>query len=279
MSRYALEWAKRQDAGTPAAKAVLLVLADRASGRSHTCHYSDEELALHAGTAITDLIGITGSIETLGLLQQTETRPDHRQTGRHMRYELKVHVTWRIIESPKAPTRPERPDGLPAAVYRLYSATGDLLYVGIADNPEARFKGHERKQFWWREVVTREVTWYPGRAEAEAEEERAITFDEPRYNIDGTTRGGITRDSAKARRYATTGGRYAQFERAVEALKEDVARQRFPGGVMPPKQELAERYAVDEMTIEQVQHFLLENGYLSATDGMAIWRYRGWWRA
>jgi len=69
-----------------------------------------------------------------------------------------------------------------AAVYRLYDATGALLYIGASCNPTRRYKDHASRRPWWREVYRREVEWHPTRAAALAAEREAIKSDRPRYN-------------------------------------------------------------------------------------------------
>lgn len=70
------------------------------------------------------------------------------------------------------------------AVYRLFGETGVLLYVGVAKNPEKRFKQHHDKE-WWSGVDFERttITWYPDKAEAYEAERQAIESEMPIYNI------------------------------------------------------------------------------------------------
>jgi predicted GIY-YIG superfamily endonuclease len=70
------------------------------------------------------------------------------------------------------------------AVYRLFGETGVLLYVGVAKNPEKRFKQHHDKE-WWSGVDFERttITWYPDKAEAFEAERQAIESEMPIYNI------------------------------------------------------------------------------------------------
>src|SRR5258706_587012 len=70
----------------------------------------------------------------------------------------------------------------PTAVYRLYNAARDLLYVGMSSSPETRWKNHARAQPWWApdRVALAEVVWYETRAEAAAAERQAIKTENPR---------------------------------------------------------------------------------------------------
>ncbi len=69
------------------------------------------------------------------------------------------------------------------AVYRLYDGMGELLYVGMTWNPYVRFSQHAEDKWWWREVESASVEWWPTRDWAEVEEEFAIWDERPRYNI------------------------------------------------------------------------------------------------
>lgn len=91
------------------------------------------------------------------------------------------------------------------AVYRLSDESGRLLYVGIGRNPLNRWSAHADLHAWWPEVATFEVTWYDSRAEAAAEERRALREDDPAHNLHGTPKwaaivSGHVRDALDARR-------------------------------------------------------------------------------
>jgi predicted GIY-YIG superfamily endonuclease len=70
----------------------------------------------------------------------------------------------------------------PCALYRLYDADHTLLYVGMAFDVAARMRTHAKRQPWWDEVVTTDVTWAASRAKADAAETIAITLERPKYN-------------------------------------------------------------------------------------------------
>lgn len=71
------------------------------------------------------------------------------------------------------------------ALYRFFDEADRLLYVGVAFAPRERWKVHARQKRWWSEVRTREIEWYPCRAEAERAEEAAIAKEKPKYNVLG----------------------------------------------------------------------------------------------
>lgn len=73
----------------------------------------------------------------------------------------------------------------PAAVYRLWDAEGNLLYIGSAFDSDQRCKEHQKKP-WWPEVARRTEEWHSGRGTAYAEELKAIRVERSKYNEMGT---------------------------------------------------------------------------------------------
>lgn len=68
------------------------------------------------------------------------------------------------------------------AVYRVYDADGELLYVGIAKDFGVRWAQHAAKQPWWPEIARQTVDWHESREAALSEETRAIKAEGPRHN-------------------------------------------------------------------------------------------------
>lgn len=71
----------------------------------------------------------------------------------------------------------------PTAVYRLFDANDQLLYLGISSELTRRMRAHAKSKPWWADVAWDDVRWYPNRAAAECEEERAIAAEVPKYNV------------------------------------------------------------------------------------------------
>ena len=70
------------------------------------------------------------------------------------------------------------------ALYRVFDADDQLLYVGISRNPNGRFANHATRKPWWRETVASiEITWLATRALAHEAEALAIRDEDPIYNI------------------------------------------------------------------------------------------------
>src|SRR5690242_14803913 len=70
------------------------------------------------------------------------------------------------------------------ALYRLYDAEDNLLYIGIAATPEQRWSTHASNKRWWPSVAGKVVEWHPTRAGAAAAEIAAVQDENPRYNVD-----------------------------------------------------------------------------------------------
>lgn len=70
-------------------------------------------------------------------------------------------------------------------LYRVYSATDVLLYVGITQFPRTRIKGHKASSRWYEEAVRWAYTEYPSRKAARAAEVLAIRTEHPLWNVAG----------------------------------------------------------------------------------------------
>lgn len=69
------------------------------------------------------------------------------------------------------------------ALYRHYDADGELLYIGVSKDPEARWVAHRGNQEPWIHQASQRVDeWYDSRPEAIAAEEAAIRNERPPFN-------------------------------------------------------------------------------------------------
>lgn len=73
--------------------------------------------------------------------------------------------------------------GAPTALYRLFAASGQLLYVGVSSDPGKRFGQHAADKPWWSDVARWSAGWYPSRQEALAAEAAVIAAECPALNI------------------------------------------------------------------------------------------------
>ncbi len=71
------------------------------------------------------------------------------------------------------------------ALYRFYDAQGELLYVGITNDPWRRWRQHVLAKPWYPQVKHQSVTWYDSKPEARKAETRAIRTERPEFNIAG----------------------------------------------------------------------------------------------
>ena len=71
-------------------------------------------------------------------------------------------------------------------LYRLFDASGRLLYVGITSrNPIDRLRAHSRTRWWWEQAVSVRLEHFHSREEAQAAESAAIKDEHPAYNVAG----------------------------------------------------------------------------------------------
>ena len=85
------------------------------------------------------------------------------------------------------------------ALYRHFDADGRLLYVGISNDPDVRFKLHAYTAGWYPYAARRTDEWYERRADALAAESAAIAGERPLFN-----RRDSIADPDVARRYLET---------------------------------------------------------------------------
>lgn len=71
----------------------------------------------------------------------------------------------------------------PHVLYRMFDAEGALLYVGITNNPKARFRTHSKTKAWWEEVANIAVEHFDTREALAYAEYQAIVNEHPLYNI------------------------------------------------------------------------------------------------
>jgi len=72
------------------------------------------------------------------------------------------------------------------AVYRAYSAEGELLYVGVSANPANRLGNHKVHADWWLAATRVELDHLPAgttRVAAEEAERLAIIVGRPLHNV------------------------------------------------------------------------------------------------
>jgi len=73
----------------------------------------------------------------------------------------------------------------PHALYRIFRANGDLLYIGISKHIFSRLQEHSISQHWTNEIDFQKtkIQWFSSRQEAEQAEKKAIQMEKPLYNV------------------------------------------------------------------------------------------------
>lgn len=115
------------------------------------------------------------------------------------------------------------------ALYRFFDSDDQLLYIGIAYDPNLRRYQHAGQP--WRDAVARQVIeWYPSRQAAEDAERKAIEAELPLHNIQHHPVNGPA---------------------AIEQMK--VSNRRVPNVEAAPQITLSDLYADRDLTNEQVR--------------------------
>jgi hypothetical protein len=100
----------------------------------------------------------------------------------------------------------------------MYSAGGDLVYVGVTNHLPKRLTQHRNDKPWWSVVTDVRIQHFDSRDEASAAEAVAIKDEDPLYNIAPGPRGDMKtrRQEVKAARAAAAAARAADLrERGV----------------------------------------------------------------
>lgn len=70
-----------------------------------------------------------------------------------------------------------------SAVYRHFSSSGELLYIGFSAKPFDRTYGHSKNASWFGEISKITIEWFETAALALAAEKLAIKVECPRENL------------------------------------------------------------------------------------------------
>lgn len=140
------------------------------------------------------------------------------------------------------------------AVYRIFNADDELLYVGVTKNIAARMKQHQRSQAWWPSVASITTTWFETVEAASAAEIAAIQTEQPSSNINGVGaraatpyRGGHSRvETAPATRKRLLA--VAQLRKRAEVDSRAVVAAALAEGV--PIRDIAELTGLSTRTVQ-----------------------------
>jgi predicted GIY-YIG superfamily endonuclease len=71
----------------------------------------------------------------------------------------------------------------PQVLYRMFDADGNLLYVGLTNNPRSRFSDHCKTKSWFDQVSNIKVQTFQSRRDLLDAERTAIETEVPLHNV------------------------------------------------------------------------------------------------
>ncbi len=126
------------------------------------------------------------------------------------------------------------------AVYRCYSDSGELLYIGVTGSVKRRLSDHLQKA-WFTQVRGMTFEWYADELDALNAERRAIHVEHPKYNVVHRNAARLTQP--RNRKPSGRGSKLTTKEQAANLLDADPElRKPRMGG------ELARRLGVSPAT-------------------------------
>ncbi len=154
------------------------------------------------------------------------------------------------------PVRPSTEDSVPkrTALYRLYDAEGQLLYIGISALPKARWERHSTLQPWWHLVAKKSVEWFDDRASATAAEAESTATEAPLY------------DQSWRRTQAEPRGGYdnsADIAKVFEGLRAKIERGEYPPATKISTGPIAAEFGVSRTSAGTAMRRLTEAGLIS----------------
>ncbi|WP_053680159.1 GIY-YIG nuclease family protein [Streptomyces sp. WM4235] len=163
------------------------------------------------------------------------------------------------------PESPER-----TALYRLYDDAGSLLYVGIALNPERRWRQHawDHADTWWPLVSAKRLEWFATRPEAEAAEVRAIRSEGPAHNRAHASRGFGQVMLEAADKQAVFKRGHSDFGAVASLMQTEIDSGRWPAGQrLPLQRDLLRRFLITQGTLQRAMLRLLGTGVIADPSG------------
>ncbi|MGW9245775.1 GntR family transcriptional regulator [Streptomyces badius] len=153
------------------------------------------------------------------------------------------------------------------ALYRLYDANDRLLYIGITDNPGARWERHAAFKWWWGEVARKQVNWLNSSwREALGIEKAAIREERPAYN--GTHNHGVAPFDASAWPKIEAQPRQKSSTLA-DLIRTEITSGRWQAGDrLPDAEGLAAASGVGEGTVQRAFRELANEGSIVRLHGL-----------
>jgi predicted GIY-YIG superfamily endonuclease len=158
---------------------------------------------------------------------------------------MDIQVEGRMTDPYQSPGR--------TALYRLYDADDELLYVGITWNPKSRWESHATYKSWWHKVARKTVEWHEDRRTAIAAEARITAAEKPRYDDSARRSQGTPRRNAPD---------HEGIQKVAEALTSRIKEDVYPPGTRLSTGPVAQEYEVARTTASSAMHSLTKQGFL-----------------
>ncbi|MET4670788.1 GntR family transcriptional regulator [Streptomyces sp. PvR018] len=153
------------------------------------------------------------------------------------------------------------------ALYRLYGTDERLLYIGISNNPEARWERHKMFRAWWPDVARSRVEWLPSRDAAFAAEEIAIRAEAPRFN--GAHN--YTLAPFDPETWPQLPGRGGRAEKLADLIRLEITSDRWPpGSRIPNCRALGEATGTGKTVATHAIRILRREGRLTLLHGFGL---------
>lgn len=160
----------------------------------------------------------------------------------------------------------------PTAVYRLYDAAGQLLYVGVSCELEKRWATHRRGKSWWPAVAEKQIVWHPNRVSALLEESAAIEDEGPAHNFTGVVDevdlrlAKVAKALTEPRPNPASGPRgYRDLAALICSWIDDGTVQ--PGAVLPSERSMQQTYGLGRDAVRDAIFALRVAGLIDVRHG------------
>ncbi|MEW2225730.1 GntR family transcriptional regulator [Streptomyces sp. NPDC007044] len=152
---------------------------------------------------------------------------------------------------------------VPTALYRLFDTEGRLLYAGISDDPDRRWRQHADDKSWWPQVASKTVEWFDTEPEARAAETAAIKTELPVHNKSNAASpmslSATWQQAEVERSYAK--GAPSLIRQVTDVLRAEIlAGYMKPGDRLLSRSEMADHLGVSAMTCTLAAQALATEG-------------------
>lgn len=151
------------------------------------------------------------------------------------------------------------PESERTALYRLYDAADDLLYIGISSQLAKRFREHEHSRTWWHCVEYVDLTWFDSFPDARKAEKAAHLSERPPYN--GMGHVGLGWDGP-AVKYDDR----ADFVAVRKLILDDLRAGRYAPGKHIWSLTLSRQYGYSRMTTDNAMDSLAKSKHLMSRN-------------